>query len=109
MVNEQGTNTANYNSAAASGLEDIYGLADMPFTVAEIDAVVACGHVRRDAAGTRFCDLGLSTGGTVLRGTAAQPSTTGDFRNAVFHTRPGGGAWTNADLAALRYHVRTTA
>lgn len=88
----------SYVSSSTVGHKDTYATANLTSTLGAVLAVVMNTVDRKDDSGTRTHSHVVGLSGTELTGAAFSPTTAYANHQTVFETKPGGGAWTIADV-----------
>lgn len=108
-VDDNPLSASDYNQATAASLRDQFGLEDLSFTPASIDAVaVNYTHTKTDS-GARTIRAGIVSGGSTGNGTTVSPVLSVDtFRQELFATDPNtGSAWTKSGVDAAEPFYET--
>lgn len=93
----------DYNASSTPGDKDLYGVQDLVSVAGSVLAVCVTTQDQKDDAGARTHSHLAKLGGVELEGTA-YPATVGySIHQTVFPTKPGGGAWSIADVNAAEF------
>ncbi len=88
----------DYVSSATVGDMDTYAFGNLSSSVGSVLAVAVNTVDRKEDSGGRTHSHLIFSGSTVVSGAAYAPATAYANHQTVFHTNPGGGAWTIADV-----------
>ena len=100
--------TLNYNEGTLVGQEDVYRLADLPFSPATIEAVEVVTYATR-AAGISGIEMAVDPGLGTTYGASKPTGSGGSFAkgNEIFDINPDTGLpWTESDVNATDVGVR---
>lgn len=110
LVDESAPNTTDYNASATVGDRDSYAFQDLAPLVSQIVyGVQASAAVYKDDTGGRSVAPFIRLNSANDDGTALALSTSMQYASALRETKPGGGAWTAADVNAAEFGVRVSA
>lgn len=88
----------DYNSSSTVGDKDTYAMQDLASVLGAVLAVAVVSMDRKDDAGARTHSHIVRLGGVDVEGTAFPPTVAYAVHQTFFETKPGGGAWTIADV-----------
>jgi hypothetical protein len=89
----------DYVSSSTASQKDTYAMADLVSTAGAVVAVAVVSTDRKDDAGARTHSHVVNiSGGTEAESAAFSPTTSYSVHQTIFHTKPGGGAWTITDV-----------
>lgn len=105
LVDEQPANSTDWVASSTIGQRDLYQFADLVTSSGVVRGVQPVFHAQKsDAGAASVIDLARDTGGTVDSGTAKTLSTTwATVPGKLRETKPGGGAWSIADVNAAQF------
>lgn len=108
VVDEIPPNTTDYIDGGTAGLRDTFAFGDLATLASQtIYSVQVKAYALKDDAGARTVGALARLSGTDLDSTnAGTLTTTAAYYNFLFPTKPGGGAWTEADVNAAEFGVR---
>jgi hypothetical protein len=93
-----GNDDTDYNSSSTVTDKDTFNYAALASTLGSVVAVAVNTRDRKDDAGTRTHSHLSRLSGTEDVGTAFSPTTSYSIHQTIFHSKPGGGAWTITDV-----------
>ena len=108
LVDEPGPNgDADYVSSDTPGVKDTYVMGDLIPTVGTVLGVKAVLTARKDAAGAGAIQSVYRLSGTEVDGASVALTTShASYVDPIQTTKPGGGAWSIADVNAVEIGVK---
>lgn len=91
----------DYVSSSVVNDKDTYAMGNLASVLGAVVAVAVTTYDRKDDAGARTHSHVTRLSGTEDTGAAFSPTTAYAFHQTVFTTKPGGGAWSIADVNAM--------
>ena len=98
----------DYNSSSTATQKDTFNYAALASTLGAVIAVVVNTVDRKDDAGARTHNHIARLSGTEVDGAAFSPTTSYTNHQTVYATKPGGGAWTIADVNNAEFGYKLT-
>jgi hypothetical protein len=98
----------DYVSSSTPGDKDTYAMGNLSSTLGTVVAVAVVTTDRKDDAGTRTHSHRVRLSGTESVSSAFSPTTSYLIHQSFFHTKPGGGAWSIADVNSVEAGVELT-
>lgn len=108
LVDELPPSSTDYVYSNTVGAKDLFQMTNIPHTPTQVFGVVVTAQMRKDTIGTREGALVLRSNAVEADGPSVAPGTTGARYQHIFDTRPDGGTWTTADIAAVQAGVKVT-
>lgn len=108
LVGEAGISTTGYVDFATTGDKDTYAFANLTFgsPSKSVAAVAVYAFARKGDTGARSAATIARLGGTEVDGpdvALGNPDTPGAWVSGTYETKPGGGAWTLADVDSAEF------
>lgn len=109
-INELPADWADYITApVAAGTRSIFDILDFPATISSVSCVGVFAKARLNIAGTGNAKTVAKSGATINYGTSTALSTTEQWLQHYMDVDPAdSGAWTQADINALKVGVETS-
>jgi hypothetical protein len=99
----------DYVTSTTVDAKDSYQFGDLGVTTGDIPAVLVHNRLRKEQGGNRTYAALARTGGVDLDGPTKGMSTDYYTWPTILETKPGGGAWTIADVNAAEFGLRIIA
>lgn len=110
LVDETAPNATDFNSSGTVGARDSYAFQDLQALASQtVYGVQVNAALHKDDAGSRSAAPFARSGTTNVDGAGVALSTSQTYVSQVFETKPGGGAWTEANVNAAEFGVTVTA
>jgi hypothetical protein len=107
-VNQQVLNTASYVESETDGNTDRYGFAASGLADVAIRGVIVEANIINPGAGSIGCKMVAELAATIGESAAIAVPGGASPRQASFPAKPGGGAWSIADVEAATYGIRVS-
>lgn len=108
LVDELPPSSTDYVYSNTVGAKDLFQMTNVPHTPTQVFGVVVTAQMRKDTIGTREGALVLRSNAVEVDSPNIAPGTDAARYQHIFDTRPDGGTWTTADIAAVQAGVKVT-
>jgi hypothetical protein len=106
LVDDPTPDTADYVQSGASGDKDTYAYGDLAAASGAVAAVQVISYASKTAGDALSVQQVARSGSSETAATAQPVTATWTPLTAIFQEKPGGGAWTVADVNAAEFGIQ---